>query len=83
MLDVHKWECSHIVDERDDGWVALGKDGLGKMQRVSQLLTLTCIGIPLHDVLPLLEDLHGMELLKKGQVTKDVFVDAISDELLI
>lgn len=83
VLDIDEWECANVIQERDQGVVPFREDRFGKMQSVSQLKTLAREGIPLHDILPLLEGLHGMEFLEKGDISKDILVHTIRDKVLI
>ena len=56
---------------------------LGNMQSICQLLAFPRVSIPFHDVLPLLEHLHCVELLKERQILQHEVVDTVSDEFLI
>ncbi len=53
------------------------------MQILSKLSPFTTVQIPSHDVLPLLEDTHGLEFLEEGDVLEDVTIDSVLDELFI
>ena len=53
------------------------------MKVICQLLSLSRVCVPLHDVFPLLEDFHCVELLKEWQVFKYKVADSIGNELLI
>jgi hypothetical protein len=53
------------------------------MQSICQLLALPRVCIPFHDVLPLLEHLHRVELLKERQILQHEVVHTVSDEFLI
>ena len=46
-------------------------------------MALPRVRIPFHDVLPLLEHLHSVELLKERQILQHEVVHTVSDEFLI
>jgi len=83
MLDVNERESPDIVEMRNYGLVTLRENRLSEMQGIGQLKSLARVCIPLHDVLPLLEEPHSMKLLEEGDVFEDILVDAIGDEVLI
>jgi hypothetical protein len=56
---------------------------LSNMQSICQLLALPRVSIPFHYVLPLLEHLHRVELLKERQILQHEVVHTVSDEFLI
>jgi hypothetical protein len=56
---------------------------LGNMQSIRQLLALPRVSIPFHYVLPLLEYLHRVELLKERKILQHEVVHTVSDEFLI
>ena len=63
--------------------VTLSEYRLGKMEVIGELLTLTAVSVPLHDVLPLLEDFHCMKLFVEGEVFQKVVLNTFCDVLLI
>jgi len=53
------------------------------MQSIRKLLALPRVSIPFHYVLPLLENLHRVELLEERQILQHEVVHTVSDEFLI
>ena len=56
---------------------------LCNMQSICQLLALPRVSIPFHYVLPLLENLHCVELFEERQILEHEVVHPVSDEFLI
>ena len=82
-LYVHERQLSYCVDSSNHLAKPLGEHGLGQTPLFSQSSTLPLIKVPTHDVLPLLEQAHLLELAEERNVPQDEVVDTPSDELFV
>ena len=83
MSDLHQWESADVIKHGYYLLKPLRVNRLCNMQSICQLLALPRVSIPFHYVLPLLENLHCVELFEERQILEHEVVHPVSDEFLI